>query len=351
MSQVLKSMDDLNIDWINDVLRKKFADDLSVQNFEVKIVQSTMSTIAFVDLTYRAKKDIYPDSLFFKFAKLNPDGTPTGSGTKEVHFYNNLTGVIKEQVVPKCYFAQYDFETNFYTIVLDNIANTHGNAEWPANYFFEQCCLAIDSLAEIHAAWWDHPDLERIVPKRTHEDCERIRLRYRQLAKTFFAENDQVIKKEYQDIFFDFESKYPIVDQRFLSYKNISLVHRDAHFWNFMYPKNRVGSVLMIDWDSWRIDVPTNDVAYYMAVHWGPDRRKRYEISLLERYFNRLLACGVQNYSYEMLLNDYKISVLSALYLAPVQYKMGLDEYIWLANLECTCWALDDLNCKDVFLP
>src|SRR5436190_14941903 len=112
MCQVLKTMDDLNINWINDVLRKKFADDVSVQKYEIEVVQSTMSTIAFVDLTYQRQKN-YPDSLFIKFAKLNPDGTPTGSGKKEVHFYNNLTGVIKEQVVPKCYFAEYDFETNF----------------------------------------------------------------------------------------------------------------------------------------------------------------------------------------------------------------------------------------------
>jgi thiamine kinase-like enzyme len=206
-------------------------------------------------------------------------------------------------------------------------------------------------LAEIHAAWWDHPDLERVAPKRTREECEQACLRYRDMARTFFEDNKKVVKKEFKDIFLDFEKRYGLVDQRFLTYRNISLVHRDAHFRNFMYPKDMKGSVRMIDWDSWRIDVPTNDISYYMAIHWYPERRQLHETRLLERYFDHLLSYGIKDYSQEMFLNDYKISVLSALYLAPVQYKIGLGENIWLPNFERTCLALVDLNCKDAFLP
>jgi hypothetical protein len=46
---------------------------------------------------------------------------------------------------------------------------------------------------------------------------------------------------------------------------------------------------------------------------------------------------------------DCRISVISALFLAPVQYKLlGLSKDIWLPNFERTCTALEDLNCIEV---
>src|ERR1700674_2948862 len=38
----------------------------------------------------------------------------------------------------------------------------------------------------------------------------------------------------------------------------------------------------LFDWDRWRVDVGTDDLAYMMALHWVPDHRRRNERLLLD---------------------------------------------------------------------
>ncbi|MBI4976239.1 MAG: phosphotransferase [Spirochaetes bacterium] len=350
MAHILTSPEDISIAWLESMLRTTASSVApEIKDFAISFTRaSTMASIAGVDIVYDRPAEDMPASLFIKTAKLNAKGVPTGSGRKEVYFYNNLTGVIKPGTVPRCYFASFDEDTKQYTIALENISATHDNAAWPEEHYFDQCCLAIDSFAEIHAAWWDHPELERIIAKRTADDCRNGGIRARAMLSRFLDAHKNSIPKEYRDTMLRYNDVCDIVDERYLSNRNISLVHRDAHFWNFMYPKNRTGSVRIIDWDSYRIDTPTNDIAYYMAIHWYTPQRHRYEWRLLERYHEKLLAHGIKNYSFEMLIDDYKLSVLSSLFLAAAQWEMGLDETtIWRPNMQHVCEALNDLDCME----
>ena len=79
------------------------------------------------------------------------------------------------------------------------------------------------------------------------------------------------------------------------SHRNVTLIHGDAHVWNVLLPKDgQSGDVRFFDWDTWRIGLATQDLAYMMAMHWYPDLRRRRERPLLDRYHAALLAHGVQ---------------------------------------------------------
>ena len=68
--------------------------------------------------------------------------------------------------------------------------------------------------------------------------------------------------------------------------------------------------VRFFDWDSWRVDTGSDDLAYMMAMHWYPDRRRLMERSLLGLYHATLVVNGVAAYDRAALDEDYRLSVL-----------------------------------------
>ena len=58
-----------------------------------------------------------------------------------------------------------------------------------------------------------------------------------------------------------------------------TIVHGDAHAWNCFLPTGP-GEPRLFDWDAWRIDHASDDLAYLMAVHWYPDQRRAFEARL-----------------------------------------------------------------------
>jgi hypothetical protein len=63
-----------------------------------------------------------------------------------------------------------------------------------------------------------------------------------------------------------------------------------------------VDSLRLIDWDAWRLDLGAEDLAYMMALHWYPERRRRVEMPLLRRYHEALTSHGVSGYGFEFTL-------------------------------------------------
>jgi hypothetical protein len=115
-----------------------------------------------------------------------------------------------------------------------------------------------------------------------------------------------------------------------------------------MYPRTAVADgVRLIDWDAWRLDLGAEDLAYMMAVHWYPERRRHLERSLLHRYHERLSANGVRGYDFEALWQDYRLSVIWQLALPVWQSSVKLGAWIWWGHLERILQAFEDLGCEE----
>jgi Protein of unknown function (DUF1679) len=107
-------------------------------------------------------------------------------------------------------------------------------------------------------------------------------------------------------------------------------------------------TVSLVDWKDWSIASATDDLAYMMAMLWYPDRRRRLEKLLLDRYYAELLAQGVVGYDREMLTDDYRLSALW-LIMRPVWQAMNnIAPRVWRNNLERIMLAVDDLSCRDL---
>jgi hypothetical protein len=85
-----------------------------------------------------------------------------------------------------------------------------------------------------------------------------------------------------------------------------------------------------------------------MAVHWYPERRRRFERPLLDHYHATLLASGVKGYDRAALDYDYRLAVLIHLIAPLFQSNVGIPPVIWWSHLERIMYAIDDLGCREL---
>ena len=137
--------------------------------------------------------------------------------------------------------------------------------------------------------------------------------------------------------------------ERYHSRRHLTIAHGDAHVWNFFMPKDGVSDdVRVFDFDGWRINVGSRDLAYMMAMHLYPDRRHAVERRLLDCYHDRLISHGVMGYSHQSLDDDYRLSVLWHITTPVWQWSARIPPVVWWNNLERIFFAVDDLNCREL---
>ena len=140
---------------------------------------------------------------------------------------------------------------------------------------------------------------------------------------------------------------------RYHARRHMTIVQGDSHVWNCFLPRGdgRDGGLddaRLFDWDSWRIDVGTDDLAYMMALHWYPDLRRGFEHRLLDCHHEELLRRGVRDYDRRALQDDYRLSVLWQIATPVWQQANGIPPVIWWNNLERIHLAVEDLDCRDL---
>jgi aminoglycoside phosphotransferase (APT) family kinase protein len=128
----------------------------------------------------------------------------------------------------------------------------------------------------------------------------------------------------------------------------VTIVHGDAHVWNCFLPRDGGSDVRLFDWDSWRLGVATEDLAYMMAVHWYPDRRRLMEDRLMDLYHDELQSHGVTNYDRRALNDDYWLSALWAIVTPVFQASANIPTVIWWNNFERIHLAVEDLECRQL---
>jgi hypothetical protein len=148
-------------DWLTDALRTAGAlPDGDVRSIEVLAhQQSTVATTTRLKVTYSPDAPTSaPQRLFLKTA--HPTQAPDlmfHLGDREVRFYTHLapaTARVAGFSPIGCYSAVADPALGKWHVLLDDHSDTHTQPAWPLPPPLEQCRLAIDQLAALHARWW-----------------------------------------------------------------------------------------------------------------------------------------------------------------------------------------------------
>jgi hypothetical protein len=308
--------------------------------------ETLLSRIIRLRLAYDGAVGDAPSSVILKTGLPERLGGSWTGGRGEVAFYSQVAAALSDCLVPRCFEANWDSGTNAWHLLLEDLTDTHATATtWPLPPTEEQCRTILHTLARFHAAWWDHPRLG--VSVGAWVDSEAMNQHLQKFADEFKTFGDR-LSGERRELYERFIDAAPRLRARYLSHRNISVVHGDAHIWNFFLPRNGGDDVRLFDWDSWRIGVPSSDLAYLMALHWYPDRRRRWERPLLDYYHATLLAHGVRGYDRRALDDDYRLSTMWQIMTPVWQSAIDLPPVIWWSHLERIMLAIDDLGCREL---
>ena len=223
-------------------------------------------------------------------------------------------------------------------LLLEDLTATHeALGDWPIPSTVEQSDRIIDAHARFHAHWWDDARLGESVGAflDTSGALNRHLASFAKDFSTFVDRLGDRLSPEHKALYERLLAAAPRLLARYSSHRNLTIVHGDAHVWNVMMPRDpgQVG-LRLIDWDGWRVDQATDDLAYMIALFWPAERRRRLERRALERYHATLLAHGVGGYGFDALWQDYRYSVLWQCATPVWQAAHKLGPWIWWPNLE-----------------
>ena len=308
-----------------------------------------LSRIIRLRLLYEGDARDVPLSLIFKTGLPERLGDSWTGGRQEVAFYTQVAAVMSKCLVPRCFEAHWDSDTNAWHLLLEDLTDTHVVATtWPLPPTTEQCEQMLCALARLHAEWWDHPRLGVSVGAWLDADAIDQHLqRFTDRFRSFADRLGDRLSRERRDLYEQFIDAAPRLLARYHSHQNMSVVHGDAHVWNYLLPRDGGDDARLFDWDAWRIGVASGDLAYMMATHWYPERRRRMERPLLDHYHATLVAHGVRGYDRRALADDYRLSVLWQIMTPVWQSAIGLPPVIWWSHIERIMLAIDDLGCRE----
>jgi hypothetical protein len=322
-----------------------------VRAIDAENARSTvLSRIVRLRLVYDGEAAGAPQTLIFKTGL--PERLTGGwnGGRQEVEFYRKVAAETPTGLLPRCFEAEWDERTNHWRLILEDLEDSHKIVTtWPLPPTFGECETILRVRARFHAHWWADPRLGVSIGR--WGDAEAIDQFLRRLKGKIAEFEERLgdrLPKERRDLYALLLDRAPRLAKRTDSRRAVTIVHGDAHVWNCFLPRGGGGDVRLFDWDSWRLGVATEDLAYMMAVHWYPDRRRLMERPLLDLYHSELQANGVAGYDRRALDDDYRLSALWCIATPVFQAGANIPTVIWWNNFERIHMAVEDLGAREL---
>jgi thiamine kinase-like enzyme len=295
-------------------------------------LETPISKLVFVTATY-STADL-PRHLVVK--------SPHNTENSEIQFYRQLAPLMQTPPVVRC-LATIE---NSSTIVLEDLRATHDHPPWPVPPSRSHSERAIEALARVHAQWWESPKLGNEVGKpNTTESLTTMVHGIAANLPSFFDTFGDALPAETRKIYERVFSSSLKPWLRLTDPRALTIVHGDAHTWNFLFPRVGNGPAFLFDWQLWHVDAGARDLAFMMALHWYPSRRRELERPLLRHYHEKL---GRADYSFDELWLDYRRCVVRNLTIPIIFWSRGMKPEGWWHRLECAVAAYRDLECEEL---
>lgn len=315
-----------------------------VVHVQTKIIgqdQGFTGVIARVQLQYSSDEQSAPSSVIAKLPtalRSTPSAYRTSQAqdatatrrffercAREVMFYQQLAP-FSTLSVPRLYYGAVDDVTGRVILVLEDFQHARqGDALGGCSP--QDAFLVIDQLADFHAQWWNHPQLETFswLPV-WGGDVQMEQIRYRQFLTPFLERFGQGIPHPILEILDALSTSYGGVRSR-LRRVPMTLIHGDLHLDNLLFPASvRKPGVVIIDWQSVAHGRGVIDLALFLSGSLKTAVRRMVEDDLLQRYHERLRVGGVTDYAFSQLKEDCQWGFL---------WLLGA-MVIWLGSLNAT---------------
>ena len=201
-------------------------------------------------------------------------------------------------------------------------------------------------LAKVHACFWENEDAFRkigldwrheakdnllahingmekdFLKYKRDEEAGRIPKIWNGLSNTidrskldYFQDAIDVMRQEYVQI----------LEKRFHAGKNITIIHGDLHPGNIFLLNSDNPTMKMIDMEAIRIGLCTEDLAMLLALHIEPDKERA---KPLLDYYYQCLSKDRKGYSYEMFMDDYRLSIMENMFYTIRLINNGICDFV-----------------------
>ena len=355
MTTLLTDIQELTPQWLSDCLGRTMAlgSNRVVDIAVVNTRKTRISSAYFLQIAYAQQDQALPTRLFLKLP------VPGQSlDREEIEFYNMLVPAMATAFPSHtspfvhCFDAAYTTAPERSHLLLADMSLTHftNQAQMPPSE--ELCCAVVEAYARFHAFWWEHPRLGKQIGRGlTDTDIEQFIQQAQRKFETMRAPVGDELTAHQLDILRTVSRAWPARRRtRVLAGEGVTIVHRDPHPLNYLYPIDPTAdSVKLIDWQSWRVDTGTDDLAYLMACHWPLEEHPGLEANMLAHYWQALTAAGIHGYSWDDLQYDYRASVIRCLFFlliawSPAHWAGG----VWRARVLRGIDAFERWACGDL---
>jgi hypothetical protein len=255
-------------DRLSEVLRRRgMLKDGSVLDVAIDSSRATiLSRIARLRLTYAGEAPGAPSTLILKTSLPERIGNPDwDAGRQEVAFYNNVAATMQAELVPRCFEAKWEADTRAWHLLLEDLTDSHLIATaWPLPPGAGQCEKIVSARARFHAKWWNDVRLGTTVGAWLPADDRQLDA-FDDMVTRFFDGVGDLLPSARRDLYRQLIDRGPELNKRYHSHRDMTIVQGDAHCWNCFLPKDGGDDVRFFDWDCWRVDVGTDDLAYMIT--------------------------------------------------------------------------------------
>lgn len=310
-------------------------------------LQTQVSNLWFIEVDYAAgSSPELPNRLVLKWP-VEQSPAPE-RGLPELVFYRELAPALPSPPIVRC-LATAPPGSEQQWLILEDLRSSHSNPRWPERPDDKSVHEAIAALAQLHARWWEAPALGSTVGTLHTETSLRTMV--------------YGISANLPGFIHDLGDDLPLADRvvletvfnsslrpwlRLVERRSLTVIHGDAHTWNFLFPRSGQGPTYLIDWQLWHLDVGPRDLAFLMGLHWDRAVRQQLELPLLRFYHAQLIDAGIGNYSFDDLLLDYRRCVVRNLTFPIIVWTRGDPRSAWRQRLDNALAAYRDLEGEEL---
>ncbi|VAW31676.1 hypothetical protein MNBD_CHLOROFLEXI01-4508 [hydrothermal vent metagenome] len=350
MSDFLTSPENITAAWLTSRLQKNgylLAGEVESINFTMLQKNHLAVTASYSD----NMRSSLPRNLILKWY-----GKNYPYGMREGEFYKRVAIQMPNPPVPLCYDVLIDDTTCQTQLLLADLSATHTPATAIDGHQIETALVSIfDIYADFHAYWWNHPLISQAdfigsngigvshAATSAAAISENRTLFSQEIAPRFFEQHQGKLPDAWKEICFHaIEVWANLFSARVEQGRALTLIHGDAHLNNVLFPKNlHAHTPILIDWEGWIRGIGVWDLARILTYCVHPSKRPLLDKNLLQRYHARLVHLGVDNYSFQECVEDFRLCIV-----ANILHAMA---WTGMTHLEYTLSAFDAWGCQTLF--
>lgn len=317
---------------------------------------NTALVIKFKALIKEDGKELCTRYFFIKTIKYDSDTHVYDSlSLKEVEFYKLIQSIDNVKLpMAKCFDSYISEDKSKHLLLLEDVSEEFSGPDQNELCSEDIWISAATSLAKFQAAFWNS---EKIVNKSVLiDDKEKINFNIKSVRDNYdkfikYVGNrfdDETIAMYEHAIKISLELEMERYE-RFTNKNNITLIHGDSHIYNFMFPHNKNKAPIIVDFQFWNTGIGVGDVAHLTREAFPKEGREKLHRLIIKKYHETLLKQGVQGYSFEDCLKDYRKQVACMLLIPVWQYTCFNIEYDeWIKDIPSLVSNYKALRCGEL---